>query len=146
MVAGSFGIVVNYLLAWAITKGTSLGAEGVALAYSIATVSITIALLLWFNRRIKGFRFINSPGFILKTVVSVFVMGAAVFFSDRLLMPLLFGSPITEIGKFSQVIWVLLDIAAGAALYGVVSYFLKIDEMRQITHGILNKMKSIVNN
>jgi putative peptidoglycan lipid II flippase len=146
MVAGSFGIVVNYLLAWAITKGTGLGAEGVALAYSIATVSITIALLLWFNRRIKGFKFINSPGFIIKTVVSVVVMGVSVFLSDRFLMPLLFGNTIMDIGKFSQVLWVLIDVAAGVAMYGIVSYFLKIDEMRQITHGILNKMKSIVNN
>lgn len=146
MVAGSFGIIMNYLLALVITNFSGLGAEGVALAYSIATIAITAALMLWFNRRIKGFRFINSPGFIAKTSVAVIIMGAAVFLFDRLLMPGLFSGSIFSIGKFSQVLWVVLDVGVGVITYGVVSYVLRIDEMLQITHGILNKVKSVVKN
>lgn len=146
MVAGSFGIAMNYILALLITGFTDLGAEGVALAYSIATIAITAALLLWFNRRIKGFKFINSPGFIMKTIVAVIAMGATVIISDRLLMPALFGGRIFDIGKFNQVLWVIMDVGIGVVAYGAISYVLKIDEMHQITHGVINKIKSIVKN
>jgi len=146
LVAGSIGIVVNFGLAYFITRVTDIGAAGVALAYSIASVFITVALLLLFNKRIKGFKFISSPGFILKTIGSVIVMGLIVFISDRLAMPALFGETIFEISKLNQVFWILLDVTVGIIAYGLVSYSLKIDEMRQITHGVLGKLKSIVNN
>jgi len=146
LVAGSIGIIANIGLALLITRGTDLGAAGVALAYSSASVFITIALLALFNKRIKKFKFINSPGFLIKTAIAVLVMGIAVFLSDRFIMPMLFSGTIMELGKINQVIWVVLDIAAGMAFYGVTSYILKIDEMHQITHGIINKVKSIVNN
>ncbi len=146
LLAGSIGIAANFGLAFFITRGTGLGAAGVALAYSISSVFITLALLALFNKRIPGFKFISSPGFITKTLISVLAMGGIVFIVDRYLMPGLFGGSIMTIRKFNQVIWVILDVAAGMAAYGVLSYILKIDEMRQITHGILGKLKSIVNN
>jgi len=146
LIAGSIGIVVNFGLAYLITRITDIGAAGVALAYSIASVFITVTLLLLFKKRLKGFRFISSPGFILKTIGSVIVMGFVVFISDRLAMPALFGKTIFEISKLNQVFWILLDISAGIIAYGLVAYTLKIDEMRQITQGVLGKLKSIVNN
>ena len=146
LIAGSIGIVVNFGLAYLITRVTDIGAAGVALAYSIASVFITTTLLLLFNKRLKGFKFISSPGFIVKTIGAVIIMGLVVFVSDRLAMPALFGKSIFEISKLNQVFWIILDVTSGLIVYGAVSYSLKIDEMRQITHGIMGKLKSIVNN
>lgn len=146
LIAGSIGIVANIGLALLITRGTDLGASGVALAYSAASIFVTIALLAMFNRRIEGFKFLSSPGFIVKTLISVIAMGGIVFIVDRYLMPGIFGCGIMGTGKLNQVIWVVLDVFSGLVVYAGVSYMLKIDEMRQITHGILGKLKSIVNN
>ena len=146
LIAGSVGIVINFGLAYFITRVTDMGAAGVALAYSISSVFIAATLLLLFNKRLKGFKFISSPGFIIKTIGAVIIMGFVVLISDRLAMPALFRKSIFEISKLNQAFWIMLDVTAGIIVYGFVSYSLKIDEMRQITHGILGKLKSIVNN
>lgn len=146
LIAGSIGIVVNFGLTYLITKTTDLGAAGVALAYSIASIFTTLALLILFKKRIKGFRFISKSGFILKTIAAVITMGAVVMVMDKLAMPVVFGETIFKLSKVNQALWVIMDITAGAVVYGFVSYGLKIDEMRQIVAGIKGKIKQIANN
>ncbi|MBN2558675.1 MAG: polysaccharide biosynthesis C-terminal domain-containing protein, partial [Clostridia bacterium] len=144
--AGSVGIVMNFVLAYAVTVGTGLGAAGVALAYTAATIFITAGLLAMFRKRIPGFRFINSPGFIQKTIIAAVIMGVVLIVADRYLMTLIFKEGIMGISKSGQALWVGMEMAAGLGVYCVVSYAFRIDEMRQIVTGISNKIKAIAKN
>jgi len=145
-IAGSIGIIINFILAYTVTRTTDMGAAGVALAYSIATIFITVTLLLLFRKRIKGFRFIDKKGFVLKTAIAVLIMGAAVYLSDSIIAPLLLGKSIMVISKSRQLAWVTLDILIGMIAYAVSSYYMKIDEMRQIWNGTVNKLKQLTKN
>ena len=145
-IAGSIGMVINFLLAYMVTQSTDMGAAGVALAYSIATVFITIVLLALFKKRILGFRFIDKRGFMIKTIAAVLIMGAAVYLSDSLFAPLLLGKSIMVVSKSRQLAWVSLDIVIGMVAYATSSYLMKIDEMRQIWNGTVNKLKQLTKN
>ena len=145
-IAGSIGIVINFILAYLVTRTTNLGAAGVAIAYSFATIFITLTLLLLFKKRIYEFKFINRPGFLVKTVVASIAMGVIVFVLDRHAMPFLLGGSIFEISKIMQAIWVISEVTAGLIGYAVVSYLFKIDEMRQIWNGIRGKLKQLTKN
>ncbi len=142
-IAGSIGMVINLALAYLITVKTEMGAEGVALAYSIATIFITATLILLFKKRIKGFIFINSTGFMLKTFISAGAMGVLLYLMEKHFMAGIFNADVFDISKGSQLAWVIMEIGAGLLVFTGVSYFLKIDEMRQIVSGIKGKLKSI---
>lgn len=146
LIAGSVGIVFNFGLTYFITRGTNLGAAGVALAYSISSVFTTITLLALFAKRINGYKFISKRGFIVKTLAAVIAMGAVVLLMDKMVMPAVFGENVFSAGKTSQALWVIFDISSGIIVYGFVSYVLKIDEMRQIVNGVRNKIKQIAKN
>jgi len=145
-VAGSIGMMVNFLLAYTMTRTTDLGAAGVALAYSFATVFITLTLLMLFRKRIDGFRFINRPGFLGRTLIAAAAMGLIVLAADRWFLPLVFGSDIFRISKSLQILWVLAEVGVGLAGYALIAYMLGIDEMKQIWNGILGKVKQLTNN
>lgn len=144
--AGSIGMIVNLLLAYLITVKTEMGAEGVALAYSIATIFITGTLVLLFKKRINGFKFINNKGFISKTLISAASMGITLYLVEKYLMTQIFSEGIFVISKSAQFAWLILEIGIGLLIFAGVAYLLKIDEMSQIVSGIKEKLIKIAKN
>jgi putative peptidoglycan lipid II flippase len=145
-IAGSAGMAVNFVLAYLMTSKTGLGAAGVALAYSIATIFITAILILLFKKRIRGFKFMSGGKFFPGIITSASAMGLLLYFMETGVMERVFGGGIFAISKGAQAAWVFLEIALGVSVYTGLAYFMKIDEMRQIASGIKGKLKSIVKN
>ena len=102
-----------------------LGYRGLALAYSIAGL-VSIAALLWgLNRKVGrlGKRMLISC---IKSLVSSSIMGIAVYFTAKGLENIWDMSL-----KTAQITEVCVAVAVGVAVYAVMAYVLKMEEMHE---------------
>ena len=117
-------IILNIALSIILSK--VLGYRGLALAYSIAGL-VSIAALLWgLNRkvgRLGGKRMLISC---IKSLVSSSIMGIAVYFTAKSLENIWDMSL-----KTAQITEVCVAVAVGVAVYAVMAYVLKMEEMHE---------------
>ena len=124
-------MAVNIILSLILIR--FIGAYGIPLAYSAA--SIVGALVLIFSIRKKvGPLGGDLLSCFIKSLIAAAIMYAAVFFLDKLLSSALTGDTISL-----RLIRLFVPALAGAAVYAVLGYILKIDYIVNIADKLLRR-------
>jgi len=135
---GSSTIVLNIVLSYIFCKYTNLGVAGMALSYSIASLS-NATLLFWvFNK--KTGKLINRDVLIFckKIFVGSIVMAITVKLAKYFM-------PISNDTKLLQLIDLLKNISVGMVSYFFATWFMKVDEVKEIITAVLRKIKLKIN-
>jgi len=127
-------IALNIVLSVILSK--TMGYRGLALAYSIAGLVSIIALLWGLNRKVGklgGRRILTS---VIKSSLSAAVMGMTVYLTANFIENAWDMSL-----KLAQISQVLIAVVVGVAVYGLMAYLLKMEEMHQALKIVKRKLK-----
>lgn len=142
--ASVIGLVLNYLFTYALLNLTSLGILSIPLAYSLSVSVNVVFLLLLFGTRIKTYTFKDNFPTIIKSLISALLMGVAVYYLDKAILPKLFNTDIFSISKLKQIIWVTIELLIGALVYMISALLIKEEQALDINKMVKNKVKSII--
>lgn len=117
-------ILVNYI-----------GAYGIPLAYSAASLTGTVILICVLNKKVGGF-LDCTLSVVLKSLFASLVMSAAVLGLSKL-----FGIYMGE-GIIDRVVKLFVPTGVGMAVYALLLYVLKVEQMKDITSSFINKIRS----
>ncbi len=140
---GLSNVILNTLLSYAFMTFTSLGAAGIALAYSITSVVYAVLLLFILNRQMKGIYLERLGVFLCKVIPASIIMGIAVYLLDMLL-PLGGGfKVISASAKALQLIHLTIETTAGAVVYFAVVLLMKVEEASYIYNTVAGRFRRI---
>ncbi|NLC68639.1 MAG: murein biosynthesis integral membrane protein MurJ [Clostridiaceae bacterium] len=138
--SGAVSIVSNALLCYIFFNYTSIGASGMAMAYSISSM-VNLAILMYaLGRKIKGIYSDQWLKFIIKTVVASAIMGIMVFLFKGLI-PVDFSRPFSIDSKMAELLYLFLMIAFGVMAYFVIMVLMGIKEVTYLLGIIKNKFR-----
>ena len=129
MIAIGFNIVLNILFI------KPFGYRGLALA---TTISAYIGLVLFYfslKKKIGNFEQHKVFLVIIKSIIASFIMGTGSKFVLESVSNLL------GLGILNEILSLGLSVCAGAIIYFIIMYILKIEELNIITDMIKNKIK-----
>ena len=127
----AIAVVLNIILNIIFSK--FLGIGGLALATSISAIFGTVLLFISFRKKIGPFGMKSIVFSFGKIVAASVIMGIIAKFSfNRMLM------------TFGENVSLILSISIGAVIYGIIIYFMKIEEV-DILVGALKKRYTIRN-
>jgi putative peptidoglycan lipid II flippase len=111
MKIGISGLVINVLLSLGLSRLMGIG--GLGLAASISSVVMASLLVIFIKRKIPAAFGGNMLPDLLKILVSAVIMGILV---------------ILVYNMINGLIYIIIPCAAGAAMYFLLSYLLKVEE------------------
>lgn len=129
---GFVTVLFNFLLSVAFLRWTTLGAGGLALAFSLSSIFNVVFALGVLGKRLEGLISTKVLATILKSSIASLLMGFAVKFSSDFLGMLL---PLER--KLGQLLQTFGAIGVGIVIYLVLSIVFKMEE----TQFILNLLK-----
>ncbi len=124
MTVSVVGIILNVCLSFALVRGFSLGIAGLPMAASVAANFIAVCLAVILNKKHKIF----DRGFLLNLLKMLLCGIAMALVSLAVCNAVSFES--TFIGKILDII---VPALAGGVVYIVLSFLLKLDEIKSIT-------------
>ena len=126
--ASVFGILINIGLNLVLV--IFWGATGLAVATSVSAICQYVILIIYYHA--KMWKFSMKAYFIsmLKPLIGCVLMGGAVFALDSILT-----------SSFTSIFRLLIDVAAGVLIYGLVEFLLRADEMNYIKNFVINLFK-----
>jgi putative peptidoglycan lipid II flippase len=140
LICGASTIIVNLLANVYFINYTNLGAVGTAMAYVIAVLINACLLIVLFTRK-TGFELIpDNFVFILKTTVATIASGLVLWLLIKLI-PFPWGEDFTTGKKIIEILVSGIQIFISFIVFIFVSLLLKIDEVRNLTGSILNRLK-----
>jgi putative peptidoglycan lipid II flippase len=110
-----------------------LGAYGIPLAYSIASLSGSVILLVVLGKKVGGF-LDSTVSVVIKSLLSAILMSAVVVGLSEMLSGWLDESVLDRIIKL------FVPTFAGALVYGVMLYIFKVEQIRSIVSGLVLKI------
>jgi putative peptidoglycan lipid II flippase len=120
LLVGLGTVVMNSGFGYLFYRTTDLGAVGMALSYSIISTVNSVLLLALLNKKMQGIHLDRFLRFVLRALPASLAMGAALWLMNLL--------PAHLSGKLLQLLYLTLEIGAGAAVYFVIMLLLKADE------------------
>lgn len=125
---GFISVVANFLLSVAFLRWTSLGAGGLALAFSLSSIVNMVIALVLLGKKLQdlaptGSAYVRLGSTVLKSSVASLVMGVAVYFTAHYL-----ESTLAMGRKLAQLIQVFGAIGIGIILYLALSVVFKMEE------------------
>ena len=128
------GIAINIGLSYLLVK--PLGIGGLALAASVASIFIALALLYFIRKKVTGVVTLSMMIDTGKVLLSCCFMAAAVFFTLSVL------SPIVSVNDLlGKVILFVIPVAAGIIVYGIAVLLLKVEETNTAIKFVREKLK-----
>jgi len=134
---GSSTILLNIILSYVFYKTTSLKAGGMALAYSLASLTNACLLMTLLNRKLKAIEIKSFAVFLIKVFFSSAVMGGILY-----IMSLLLGT--NQNSKILQIAGLSLEVAVGAVLYFATAILVKVEEALAVYRAAVSKVKRII--
>ena len=111
----------------------TIGAYGIPLAYSVASLTGAIVLMVSLNKKIGGY--LNGFfGKFIKAVVAAGVMGIVVTLMNGVMDRILHGNGILE-----RLFELIVPVCVGVIVYGIMLIILKVDVVMEIMKKILKK-------
>jgi putative peptidoglycan lipid II flippase len=136
---GSATIALNIALSYIFYKTTSLSTGGMALAYSLASLTNALFLMFILNLKVKGIGLKNFAVFFLKILFASGVMACAVY-----ALNLIIGTNLNS--KFAQIVSLSAEIIIGVVLYFGVIILLKVEDGIKICKMVADKAKMLRRN
>lgn len=133
LAAGMISVILNLVLGYVFYRHTDLGAAGMALSYSIASLVNAAILLILMEKRMKGINGGMFAGFLSRAVPSAALMGAVLWFIQEVV-------PYPG-GKALQLAYLVLEIIAGCAVYIIMMLFLKSQDAIYMVNNIKQRLK-----
>lgn len=133
LLAGLVSIILNITLGTLFYMFTDLGAMGMALSYSIISLVNSVLLLILLNIKMNGIHAAELGSFLVRAIPSSAVMGA-VLLLIRSLVPV----PGT---KLLQLLYLLLEIITGAAIYIIMMLLMKSQDAIYFKKKIMKGLK-----
>lgn len=128
VINATIGVAINIVLN--IILSIYMGISGLALATSISAIIVTILLLISLRKKIGPLGIRNILKVLIKTTLSSIVMAIVSKLSYELLLI-----------KLGANISLIIGVAIGVVIYGVIIYFMKIEEVETLTVQLKNKFK-----
>lgn len=137
---GFVSVIVNFLLSLAFLRWTSLGAGGLALAFSLSSLINMVLALGILNKKLQSLTDTSTSNLVListviKSSLASLVMGLAVYYTGRYLEHFVNLSR-----KLGQLIQVFGTIGLGMLLYLVLSIVFKMEETTFVWNLIKDKI------
>lgn len=133
LAAGLVSVILNLALGYVFYRHTDLGAAGMALSYSLISLVNSFILLVLNVKKLKGIDAGELAAFLLRAVMSAAVM-SAVLWGIREIVPY-------PGEKASQLVYLVLEIIAGCAVYLAMMLLLKSQEAIYLVNNIRRKLK-----
>jgi putative peptidoglycan lipid II flippase len=137
LMTGVGTIIINIALCIIFYNYTSLGVAGMALSYSLATLTNGCLLVLLFNRRTESIKYGTFFVFIGKILLSSAVMGLLIFAFESV------HSTIND-GKVVQALYLGVEILAGAVVYVAAVVLLRVGEAQYLWDMLKSKLKKFI--
>lgn len=137
LICNTSGIVVNYLFNYLFTHYTDIGIAGTALAYSISSFINMIILLIAFKNKTGVDIITDNFGFMGKAMLGGIGSGVITYILSAVIRP-------DVASKFSQVLVLLLPMAAGLGLFWFIMDRLRVPEIQFINQFALSRIKKVV--
>jgi len=112
-----------------------MGHGGLALAYSIAGAFNLVLLMVVLRYKIAGYNGIGIASSFFKSMFAAIVMGIVVYMSVSY-----FENLVDISAKSMQGIQVLICVLIGGLVYGGITYFLKMDELKMVLEILIKKL------
>jgi putative peptidoglycan lipid II flippase len=128
MVCGAFGMILNIVLNIILSR--YMGLSGLALATSISLTMTALLLFISFRLKIGPFGMKKVLGTMLKALLASAIMGV---FSWLIYKKLI-------IFFASNALALMISIAAGAIIYFVIIYFMKIEDVDIVVEAVKKKI------
>lgn len=133
LLVGLGTVVMNFGLGFLFYKTTNLGAMGMALTYSIISTVNSILLLILLNKKMQGIHLDRFFRFFLRALPASVAMGAVLWLLNMV--------PVHLATKPLQLLYLLLEITVGAAVYALIMLVLKADEALYFMRLVKDKIK-----
>lgn len=130
LMAGCIGLISNPLCCGLLMP--SMGAYGLTMAYSITSVLQMTVLCIVYCRN-KELRPHHMLGFIIKSMIILFLMVAGLFILDN--------HYVSGPGKINELIYLASKVFAGFAIYFILSVIFRIKEADEWMHRIIGVFK-----
>lgn len=132
---GFWTVILNFVLSLAFLRWTTLGAGGLAFAFSLSSIFNMIFALGILGKRLPGLLSSKLWGTVLKASIASLFMGVAAYLSANYLAIHL---PVAK--KLGQLGQTFGAIGAGMVVYLVLSLLLKVEETKLIGDLIKNRL------
>lgn len=133
LAAGIVSIILNIAFGSLFHLYTDLGASGMALSYSIISLVNSSLLLILLHKKMNGIHAAELGSFLIRALPSAAVMGAVL---------LLLRSVVPDPGaKLLQLLYLLLEIIAGAAIYIIMMLLMKSQDAIYLMKNIKQRFK-----
>ncbi len=126
---GAIAVVLN--IAFSVSLVPYMGIGGLALGTSLSALLSTVLLMVSLYKKIGDYGISNIRNTFIKTTVVSALMGIGVHFSYKII----YGN----VG--SNLLAVLISVMLGVFLYGILIFFMGIEEVDAFKHFVFNKMK-----
>lgn len=133
LLVGMGTVAMNFGFGYLFYRTTNLGAAGMALTYSIISTVNSVLLLILLNKRMQGIHLGRFLRFSIKALPASLTMGAVLWLLNLV--------PVHLSTKPLQLLYLLLEITAGAAVYALVMLLLKADEALYFIQMVKDKIK-----
>ena len=133
LMVGLGTVAMNFGFGFLFYRTTNLGAVGMALTYSIISTVNSVLLMILLNKKMQGIHLDRFLRFTLKALPASLAMGAVLWLLNMV--------PIHLSTKPLQLLYLLLEITAGAAVYLLVMLLLKSDEALYFLRLVKDKIK-----
>ncbi|HHW48488.1 MAG TPA: murein biosynthesis integral membrane protein MurJ [Clostridiaceae bacterium] len=134
---GAGTILMNLAICYLFYRYTSLGVEGMALAYSITSTINAFILIFILNKKVDSINLKSFCVFLLKTFLASGIMGLAVFLLSNVM-------DFNTASKFLQVLYLIAAISVGALIYFATVLVLKVDEAVYMYETIRLRVKKLM--
>lgn len=121
MINGIIAVVLNIILNFILIG--PMAHRGLALATSIAVTLTTIYLFYTLRKKVSGFNVLAIIKCGIKSLFSSIIMAVAVHLSYNILIVRFVG------GKFIELLVLMLSVTLGAAIYFIILYLLRVNEL-----------------
>jgi putative peptidoglycan lipid II flippase len=139
--SGAVSILANSLFCYLFFNYTGIGAEGMALAYSLSSIINSIILIYALNKKMDGIHLDKLVKYTLKILIASLLMGL-VLFGVNSFISIDFTRTFTFRTKVFELLYLFLEIMLGAAIYFITVYLMGIEEARNISNIVKEKLVS----
>lgn len=133
LAAGIISVILNIILGMTFHIYTDLGAAGMALSYSVISLVNSVVLLILLNKKMNGIHAVKLGSFLIRALPSAAVMGAFLLLLRSVI-------PDPDI-KLLQLLYLLLEIIAGAVIYFTIMLLMKSQDAIYMMKNIKQRLK-----
>lgn len=137
--SGAASILANSLFCYIFFNHTNIGAEGMALAYSLSSIINSIILIYALNKKMEGLPLLELLKYTTKIMLASIFMGTILFLINSLI-PIDFSEEFNIKSKIVELLYLSLEILFGAAVYYVSILIMKVEEAQRLWNIIMDKL------